>query len=241
MAGEYLKLFVDCLDKYRKLNDAEFGRLIRAALTYKRDGVEMELNGREELLWDGIKLDIDRDNKTYSDIVNLRSEAGKKGAAARWQTDSKNGKCHLPYGKARQKCQDKDKDKDKDKDDKKERSPDGDPKKDAAVAAVIAAYANRINPSMSEMALAGLEGYAQRMGAECCLRAIDIALDEKKATWSYVNGILKAKYQQGVRCIADWDALEQRRAGETDPPRKAKRYREEMIDGRLVAVEVEDA
>lgn len=149
MAGEYLKLFVDCLDKYRKLNDAEFGRLIRAALTYKRDGVEMELNGREELLWDGIKLDIDRDNKTYSDIVNLRSEAGKKGAAARWQTDSKNGKCLLPYGKARQKCQDKD----KDKDDKEERSPDGDPKKDAAVAAVIAAYANRINPSMSEMRL----------------------------------------------------------------------------------------
>lgn len=117
MVCGYLKLFVDCLEKYRKLNDAEFGRLIRAALTYKRDGVEMELNGREELLWDGMKLDIDRDNEAYKETVASRSEAGKKGAAARWQNDGKNGKCHLPYGKNGQdKEEDKDKDKEEDKD-----------------------------------------------------------------------------------------------------------------------------
>ena len=62
MADSYLKLFVDCLDRYQKLNDAEFGRLIRAALSYKATGVEVKLMGREELLWDGMKLDIDRDN-----------------------------------------------------------------------------------------------------------------------------------------------------------------------------------
>ena len=60
MEKKYLKLFVDCLEKYRKLNDAEFGRLIRAALSYTATGVEVELMGREELLWDGMKLDIDR-------------------------------------------------------------------------------------------------------------------------------------------------------------------------------------
>ena len=60
--GIYLKLFVDSLEKHRKLNDAEFGRLIRAALSYKATGVEVDLSGREELLWDGIKLEIDRDN-----------------------------------------------------------------------------------------------------------------------------------------------------------------------------------
>lgn len=113
----YLKLFTDALEKYRKLNDAEFGRLIRAALTYKATGVEVELMGREELLWDGIKIDIDRDNESYEDVCVKRSEAGKKGAKARWQNNSKNGKCHLPYSKNGQdKEKDKDKEEEKDKD-----------------------------------------------------------------------------------------------------------------------------
>ena len=115
MEGIYLKLFVDSIEKYRKLNDAEFGRLVRAALAYKATGVEANLMGREELLWDGMKLEIDRDNKKYADVASERSVAGKKGAASRWNgkmaNDSKNSKCHLPYGKN---GYDKDNDKDKD-------------------------------------------------------------------------------------------------------------------------------
>ena len=44
-----------------------------------------------------------------------------------------------------------------------------------------------------------------------CLRAIDAALDAKKANWPYIKAILQAKQAQGVRCLADWDALEERR------------------------------
>ena len=46
----YLKLFVDCLEKYQKLNDTEFGRLVRAALRYKATGAEPDELGREALL-----------------------------------------------------------------------------------------------------------------------------------------------------------------------------------------------
>ena len=60
--GTYLKVFVDSLEKYRKLNDAEFGRLMRAALTYKATGEVVELMGREEILLDGIMLEIDQEN-----------------------------------------------------------------------------------------------------------------------------------------------------------------------------------
>lgn len=119
MAEKYLKIFVDCLDKYQKLNDAEFGRLIRAALTYKATGVEVELMGREELLWDGMKLDIDRDNKAYSDVCKTRSEAGKAGAAKRWQNMAKMANANFANGKNSkrwQKCQEEDKEEDKDKD-----------------------------------------------------------------------------------------------------------------------------
>ena len=117
MANTYLKLFVDCLEKYEMLNDTEFGRLVRAALRYKATGEQTDHMGREALLWPGMRLDIDRDNKTYSDLVSARSEAGKKGALTRWQTNGKDGKCHLPHGKAWQTCQDKEEDKDKDEDD----------------------------------------------------------------------------------------------------------------------------
>lgn len=110
---KYLKIFTDAETKYQKLSDAEFGRLIRAGLHYKETGEEIELTGRESLLWDGLKIDIDRDNQKYNSLSTARAEAGQKGAAARWQTDGKNSKCHLLYGKN---GQDKDKDKDKDKD-----------------------------------------------------------------------------------------------------------------------------
>lgn len=107
--AKYLKIYTDAEQKYQKLSDAEFGRLIRAGLHYKETGEEIDLTGRESLLWDGLKLDIDRDNEKYDSLCTTRSEAGKRGAAARWQNNGKNGKSHLPYSKN---SQDKDKDKD---------------------------------------------------------------------------------------------------------------------------------
>lgn len=124
----YLKLFVDVRERYQKLSDAEFGRLIRAALTYKSEGVEVKLQGREELMWDGMKLDIDRDNERQKSVNDSRAEAGRKGAESRWQKDGKNSKCHLPYSKNsydKDKEEDKDKDKDKDKNNPS-KSPQGD-------------------------------------------------------------------------------------------------------------------
>ena len=90
----------------------------------------------------------------------------------------------------------------------KEISPDGDTKKDPAVAAVMSAYMDRINPNVSEQLVAEMLGFLQAMGQECCLRAIQIAQDERKTQWSYVRGILRSKQAQGVRCLADWDAIE---------------------------------
>ena len=125
MSNTYLKLFVDSLERYQKLSDAEFGRLIRAGLIYKATGTVPELNGREELLFDGMKLDIDRDNEQYTATCAARSEAGRRGAEARWNgnchlPDSKNSKSHLPYGKN---GQDKEEDKEEDKEKEKHNKP----------------------------------------------------------------------------------------------------------------------
>lgn len=78
------------------------------------------------------------------------------------------------------------------------------------IAAVMEAYRNKVNPQLSERGRDELAGFVDVMGTDVCLRAIDIALDAKKATWPYIRAILQSKQSQGVRCLADWDALEEK-------------------------------
>lgn len=80
-----------------------------------------------------------------------------------------------------------------------------------AVAAVMNAYQDKVNPQLSERSRDELTGFVQVMGPEVCLRAIDVALDAKKATWPYIRAILQTKQSQGVRCLADWDTAEAER------------------------------
>ena len=76
---------------------------------------------------------------------------------------------------------------------------------DPAAAAVLAAYRERFSPTPSAACVQALTGYAATMGADCCLRAMDAALDAGKPSWAYLRGILRAKEAQGVRSLADWD------------------------------------
>lgn len=91
------------------------------------------------------------------------------------------------------------------------KSPDHTP----AAAAVVADYLNRVNASASDFALEELRGFADTLGEAVCKRAMDIALDEKKATWSYIRAILRDKSARGVKSLADWDAMEDNRQRQT--------------------------
>ncbi len=141
----YLKLFCDSLEKYKRLDDAEFGRLVRAGLLYKSTGSEPVLTGREELLWDGLKLEIDRDNKRYEEVVSARAIAGRKGAEARWQKDSKNSNCHLPYGKNGQE-EEKEEEKEKEKDSNKNKAKRFVPPTVEQVATYCKSRGNKVDP-----------------------------------------------------------------------------------------------
>lgn len=78
-----------------------------------------------------------------------------------------------------------------------------------AVSAVQADYLDRVNPMASQTSLDKLKGYAEEMGEAVCKRAFDIALDNKKASWSYIEAILQDRLRRGVKCLADWDALDE--------------------------------
>lgn len=83
--------------------------------------------------------------------------------------------------------------------------------RDPDLAAVNRAYMNRIDPTPSPSSMDELAGYVKLMGKDCCLKAIDAALDAKAPTWNYIRRVLQAKASQGVRCLADWDRIEQAR------------------------------
>lgn len=199
MARNYAALPFEYLEEMEALNDAEFGRLTRALLIYSMTGEPIALCGNERFYAKRVMLQEDRFKASYEDSANKKSEAGKKGAAKRW--NGKNGGAilemagHSKNGYTETKTETKT---DTIPSDDGDKGPD-------PVAAVITAYMDKVNPTPSQIAISELSGFVKTMGAACCLRAIDIALDEKKATWSYIRGILRAKHAQGVKSLSDWD------------------------------------
>lgn len=104
MARNYAALPHDYIEEMADLSDAEFGRLIRTLLIYSKTGREETLSGGERYLWRRVRSQEDRFQESYGSASNAKSEAGKKGAAKRWQRmaedstawqgmaeDSKNG------------------------------------------------------------------------------------------------------------------------------------------------------
>ena len=95
MARNYAALPYDYLEEMEALNDAEFGRLTRALLAYSMTGEQIALCGNERFYAKRVMSQEDRFKASYEDVSTARSEAGKAGAAARWQ----NGKRIFANGK----------------------------------------------------------------------------------------------------------------------------------------------
>lgn len=95
MARNYAALPYDYLEEMEALNDAEFGRLTRALLAYSMTGEQIALCGNERFYAKRVMSQEDRFKASYEEVSVLRSEAGKAGAAARWQ----NGKRIFANGK----------------------------------------------------------------------------------------------------------------------------------------------
>lgn len=105
MARNYAALPYDYLEEMEALNDAEFGRLTRALLVYSMTGEQLALCGNERFYAKRVMAQEDRFKASYDDISTTRREAGKAGAAARWQNgkrifaNGKSGKAIVANGK----------------------------------------------------------------------------------------------------------------------------------------------
>lgn len=107
----YLKVFGDWLVRFQRLDDAQFGRLVRAAIGYVCAGEEPQIDGIEGLSFDYIRPALDNDVVKYQEKVAKNSVNGTKGAVARWGIDSErhtdNSERHLSDGENSQEKREK--------------------------------------------------------------------------------------------------------------------------------------
>lgn len=193
MARNYMPLPYEWIEEMDELSDAEFGRLMRASARYSRDGTPIALSGNERFYAKRVMAQQDRYQENYNETSDKRREAGKKGAAKRW--DSKNGNAILPLANDS---------KNGNIEIKTEIKTDNPlPSGSRITGAAVADYLNRVNPSASQRSLDELTAYEQEMGSDVCSRAFDIALDNKVTSWSYIKAILSKWQSLGVKCLAD--------------------------------------
>ena len=198
MALEYFPFYYSYRKKLAKLSDQEVGRLVRSLLEYGETGETEELTGRESVAFDFIADDIDRAKSAYDE----KCSKNRKNIEERY--DRKRANTNV-YERTQNKTEDKTKDK------TNTTSSDDEDSNTREKSVVITAYMDKINATPSERCITELLHYQSKMGTECCLRAIDIALDAKKTSWNYIRAILQNKHEHGVKCLADWDKLEDQR------------------------------
>lgn len=201
---EYFCAYHSMLRGMRRLSDAECGRLFRALLDYSQNGTEpINLQGREEALFDVYADQIDRDSEKYESKCK--------------QMQANATKCRQTLPNAGRSSQDKDKGKDKDKDKGEYTTPLPPPGEKAAA---VTAQALDILPHMTPKQMEELASYREDMPDELIGHALDIAADNTR-TWAYVKGILNRYMDEGINTLADAEAQEaQRRQKKRDPAQK---------------------
>lgn len=98
MMRDTILLFTSMKEPVSALSDEDAGKLLKAILAYQT-GNPVNLEGILNAVFIQIRQQIDYNNQAYEERVALRSEAGKKGAEARWQKMANDGKRIAKDGK----------------------------------------------------------------------------------------------------------------------------------------------
>lgn len=82
MARKFVCAYYTWLDSLKKCTDEEFGRLVRAALKYARDGDAPSFaeGSKEDTVWGLLQAQLDADRQKYI----ATSAGGTKGMRNRW-------------------------------------------------------------------------------------------------------------------------------------------------------------
>lgn len=208
MARDYLQLPHDLLESLTPFGDAECGRLLRAALRYSAGGEPEEFSGNERFIWPTIKQGIDRARDAYA----KKCDTNRANATDRKRT--------LPTASDGYRPQANGSETDKRKE-KKRKEKNNNLLLDAR-ARVMGHYMDQVTPVPPGAVTQELMDFADALGADVTIHAIDLARAENKATWSYIRAILQRYQRDGLDTMAKVEQSERahdaRRQKKTRPP-----------------------
>ena len=98
MARDSFIIYTEWGENISVLSDEQAGVLVKALFSLAKDEDIPQMDAVTDMCFRFLKAQIDRDSKRYEEKKSVRSEAGKKGAIARWQ-NGKNDKRILANGK----------------------------------------------------------------------------------------------------------------------------------------------
>lgn len=223
MERTYAVLPHEYLEEMDCLGDAEFGRLTRALIKYSVTGELPALSGNERFFWKRVQACEDRFQLHFSEAREKRAASGIKGASARWQKMANDGNAITAMAKDGNAINEMASDgkngypiptptpKPKPRPNVLSSSNDDDKTARARANPVVAVYCEKISAIPSTSCISELVGFSERLGAELCLRAIDIALDANARDWRYVKAILQRWQEAGYQTLADVDRAEAER------------------------------
>ena len=164
-----------------------------------------KLTGGAALAWQLLRPVLDAGRR--------KAESGKRGNDTRWGGTKNEGEIVIACDKksGRKGKGEKEKEKEVEKEEEIEKE-----KEDKCPVPggweVLEAYRDKINPQPSPRCREELEGFVGTVGPQVCLRA---------------------KQEQGVRSLADWDALEAKRTAQRTSPKAAGRHQVGCVPGQV--------
>ena len=197
---EYFCAYHSMLDATRKLSEAECGRLFRALLAYSQGRTELiNLQGREEIVFDIYSQQIDREIEKYSAACERNRRNGAGGGQSP-RVGASGGQSPQNKDKDKGKGEDKDKDKDESHDDAHAR------------ANTLEAYASGNLQTLSPGNMQDLIAYKDELPEDVIRFAIDEACGNGAPRWAYVRAILEGYKRDGVKSVGDAKAAKERKA-----------------------------
>lgn len=194
---EYFCAYHSMLGATRKLSDAECGRLFRALLAYSGGEEPINLQGREELLFDVFAQQIDRDRERYE----KKCMTNKANGSVRKRSQA-NGSVR---------DQEKEKEKDKDKEEYPPTPQQGEP----------AGCGSYVADNLRSMTGGNWEELRSFMDDgvtdELVRHAVDEAAANGKRTWSYVRRILDRYLNEGITTLSQAKASDKKPQAQAAP------------------------
>lgn len=109
-------LYMDYKEKFSKLNNAQFGELMRMVFDYEMGIEPVTDDVMVDISFDVIRYDLDKNRAKYEEIVEKRREAGKSKGKQTEASDSKRKQMQASANTSKQKTPDSDSVSDSDSD-----------------------------------------------------------------------------------------------------------------------------